>query len=410
MSPMKSLSSLFLLLFFIISALVAYLLGYQIQANHNAALGPAPALKTFVESEIPETSHQSFVFPGLSEERTEFILRIRSLDENLIAMLSHLEEQFYDLGYPDKDLDPATRSQKSLNELLQTLNKSHTNADFYYPLTYLEGEDLFSAIELMAEHANPKNLFSNSHSKRVKWILAESVKLDPMRTLELIESFKSKPVRHEAQTASLTAWIEHDPETAFAWIDTNHQDLAFWKEDTLRSLFRNIDRAHLERAVAAVNETNLTQLLEDAQIFAGERLLEDERIHGETLGEFLVTLPNDVTALFAQGLGHTESFTESMEAAKIIALDNPQAAQIAYESIARERSKQFPGNTAEWALTLDETLDPLKVLEASIQTWASEDAAAAERWLNTHAENPIVADNLYGLMELFPSKANTAQE
>ncbi|MEM7674212.1 MAG: hypothetical protein AAF212_12790, partial [Verrucomicrobiota bacterium] len=210
--------------------------------------------------------------------------------------------------------------------------------------------------------------------------------------LTLANSIESKRDRSNSIGEALSEWAKKDPYAALQWLgespelDSNSLDRASY------SVFRELAKEDLTEATSLLGGIEDDSTRQRAASGILNALISSEGNEVDSIIGFINSQPKSLQSnLLSNTLGNRKfrRFESGVTLASSLETENPQLAQQAYERVASNNARDYPEETANWALGLEDANTQQKILGNVIEQWTRYDLAEAGQWLSETTSNPL---------------------
>ena len=362
----------------------AFFYGYKEAVNGRASkefakTGPVSDSETADEQATPLSEAEQTLLENLRSRGGDSIAR--ALSENIDELSATLE-------VTDEEEAPLS-SAEALQAMLTSLeDNNYQRGSLWRLIRGLDTEDIPKAFEAIMPLAKESRHLRSVMTRLVKNMAQE----DPAGALTLANSIESKRDRSNSIGEALSEWAKKDPYAALQWLgespelDSNSLDRASY------SVFRELAKEDLTEATSLLGGIEDDSTRQRAASGILNALISSEGNEVDSIIGFINSQPKSLQSnLLSNTLGNRKfrRFESGVTLASSLETENPQLAQQAYERVASNNARDYPEQTANWALGLEDANTQQKILGNVIEQWTRYDLAEAGQWLSETTSIPL---------------------
>lgn len=280
-------------------------------------------------------------------------------------------------------------SSSALNAILAELEAGNYDRDKIREWIHLvRGDDIPSAYRALNQFARQDPNFRSMASTLIQNLAIEDVKA----ALDFVSSIEAKSDRSSSTGVVLHEWSKQDPYAALEWLADNNQLNPSLVSNATYSIFKELAKIDVSEA------TNLLIGIEDqstrqrATVGVLISLIGNESTDQQTVLDFITSQPSDFQgSLLSSTLRNRKfrNFESGISIAQSLEETHPRLAQQAYHNIGYQNSRNYPQQTADWALTLENEKTQERILGDAVRHWIQFDLEEAGEWLSKTSSSPI---------------------
>ena len=322
-----------------------------------------------------EDKRQKFI--EILEENYESILRRVARETEREAAVVEAEEE-----------SPRLSSAESLKALLDNVRSSQPNRrEIQALIKDIEGEDLAPAIEILNELA----VQDPQYRRVLVNFVREYGSQDPSAALGLSPMITAKSDRLSTENSILRGWAQREPYAALEWLRQDTSTGINTNVSATRRAFNTIAEQDFEAAYELLDTIEDPYTRDRAALGVFTAYLDAENVGTEDIQAYInAQAPekqSDFLATVYQN-GNVRGFDAGVAFAESLEANNPELAQEAYIRAAQSKSRNYPQEVADWALTLNDPSTQGTVIKNTIDRWVRYDLAEAGTWLASIPEKP----------------------
>ena len=344
-------NKIFLIIFWLSSALFTYWLGMEHGMNRVISLDEPTAL-------MPEES----------------IGKIQNADASpvLVAATKETKEKNVSLSKKQEVIKEDPREGKSLQQRMSSSNPVTRLQAFTEILQNPTDDNVATALELYENLPADPSRFSELRLLAFSW-----GQTDPQAALEWVESLDGFEQRLGSNSV-LDAWAREDADSAIAWAKEN---------------FEGEDNPYFVGIIHGLAESNLFKATDLMTSLPYGRVR--GRAASIVMGKYW-EMGEGVALHLADNLpeGSVQNFAFGEIAERIAKEDLPRAVEwvdnmeeseikvAASEDVAKRWARENPVSASEWVSAMPESESRSESMEEVVRVWAKQDPVATAEWLN----------------------------
>ncbi|MGB0370637.1 MAG: hypothetical protein ACPGN3_04750 [Opitutales bacterium] len=287
------------------------------------------------------------------------------------------------------DAPPPLSSSEALQALLENIESGEYNrGQLWRWLRQIRGPDIPQAVKALDAIARTDRNFRSMTARLIQNLAKE----DPTSALMLAYSIEAKTDRSNAVGSVISEWAKGDPYAALDWLGT-HTGI---DENTVNratyAIFREIGKRDIAEANALLEGIEDSSTRRRAASGILNSLVNNKNTEPSAIIDFITAQPESMqNGLLSSTLGNSKfrDFDAGISFASSLESSNPELAQQAYQRVASKNARDYPQDTANWALGLDNAQTQQKILGDVMQQWTRYDLVEAGEWLSDAPRNEV---------------------
>ena len=344
-------NKIFLIIFWISSALFAYWLGMEHGMNGMVSLGAPPSL-------LPEES----------------IEKIKNADSPKVFTADTMETLQQDLNFStERERNGNGRmARSSLPERMGSSNPVTRLQAFAELLQNPTSDSVATALEIYEKLPEGPTRSSELRMLTFSW-----GQTDPRAALEWVENLDGFE-KHMGSNSVLDAWAREDADSAIAWAEENFEGknnpyfvgvihgLAESNLFKATDLMTSLPYGSVRGRAASIVMSKAWRMGEGVALHLADNLPEGS-VQNFAFGEIAEKIAKE-------DLNRAVEWVENM--------DESEIKVAASEDVAQQWAKQNPEAASEWVSKMPEGESRSESMEEVVRVWAKQDPVATAEWLN----------------------------
>ncbi|MGB0370636.1 MAG: hypothetical protein ACPGN3_04745 [Opitutales bacterium] len=372
----------------------AYIFGtYQNQDTSEAIEETALTPPDAAQSPVSDTEPTDSSTETLSSADQAAIDKLKQTGgDDILVLLSNLDSRILGRmrqfqGIMDQQSIPSGEASAQLIEGLQ--NGSLNRRNMWSMLGSIEDADIPSTIQQLAElgitHQSARDISSR--------LLRRLARNNPAEAAELANSLDADTVRDGAMSSVFSEWARSDPEAAIAWLSDNPDIDLNTLNRSANSAFRTYARQDQEAAISLLNSIEDPEVRDNATRGVFDSILRSPESNIDSVAAFILDQPQETRSALIREAARDSKFSNlesGMEFGELFAGQDPALTQEIYMEFGEAHARDFPQETANWALELEDPNLAENVMGNIMEDWSKRDPEEAGTWLAATEPSPVL--------------------
>ncbi|MEM9025506.1 MAG: hypothetical protein AAGB06_01085 [Verrucomicrobiota bacterium] len=369
----------------------AYIVG-SIRSENTASETSTNAVE---EDAVNASVPSSFTDPIISDAEQAALAKLKKLGgDDILLKLGNLNPRMLQAMAQDDRFANRQNlsSREAASQLIESLKNGVTNRrEIWSILGRIEPSEIPETVRQLSEMGN-----SNVRGVAAR-LIARLAREDPRSAVELASAIEADSMRSDAMGNVFAEWARREPEAAIDWIAANPDLDLETISRSVNAAFRSYARQDLDSA------TNLLSGIEDDAVRTSatrgifEAMVRSEDSDWDAITSFILEQPADLRSSLVDitsssprfgGLENGNALAEQFFA------EDPALANQVYLEIGRAQGRDFPAETAEWALGLENPETSEAIVNDIMRRWSVQDPEEAGAWL-AQTEPSAILDDTY---------------
>ncbi|MEM7674213.1 MAG: hypothetical protein AAF212_12795 [Verrucomicrobiota bacterium] len=369
----------------------AYIVG-SIRSENTAS---QTSTNTVEEDAISAPEPARITNPIISDAEQAALAKLKKLGgDDILLRLGHLNPRMLQAMAQDDRFANRQNlsSREAASQLIESLRNGVTNRrEIGSMLGRIEPSEIPETVRQLSEMGN------SSVRGVAARLIARLAREDPRSAVELASAIEADSMRSDAMGNVFAEWARQDPEGAIDWIAANPDLDLETINRSVNATFRSYARQDLESA------THLLSSIEDDAVRTSatrgifEAMVRSEDSDRDAITAFILEQPADVRPSLVDITSNSPRFSglENGNAlAEGFSAEDPALANQVYLEIGKAQGRDFPAETAEWALELENPETSEVIVNDIMRRWSVQNPEEAGAWL-AQTEPSAILDDTY---------------